>query len=83
MKTLSLAVFALINNTSAIKVTSQSRPACNSYECQKGTAAAPLDDVYKFKDYSVPNFGVDNEIADSEKSMAEMEAKFPLNAAAI
>jgi hypothetical protein len=34
-------------------------------------------------DYSVPNFGVDSDIADSEKSMAEMESKFPLKYAAV
>ena len=52
-------------------------PSCNSFECQKKTAAAPIKDTYWSikdpKEYSVPNFGVDSEIAETqahEKSTA-------------
>ena len=79
MKTKSLALIALISNASAVKVFTQSRPACNSFECKTGTAAADLNPVDKIKEYAVPNFGVDSDILDSEKNMAELEAKFPLN----
>jgi len=33
--------------------------------------------------YYVPNFGVDSEIADAQKNMADMESKFPLKDAAV
>ena len=35
------------------------------------------------KEYTVPNFGVDSEILDAQKHMADMETKYPLKAAAV
>ena len=64
MKSISL----LLTVASAIKL--ESRPACNSFECKDGTAAANLrgNDIYWTpqgkhpKNYFVPDFGVDKDI---------------------
>ena len=49
-------------------------PACTSLGCEKGSAADPKKDPWP-KDYKVPNFGADHDIAVSEKNSAAAEKK--------
>lgn len=50
----------------------KSVPACTSLGCEKGSAADPPKDPWP-KDYKVPNFGTDHDIAVTEKNSAAAE----------
>jgi len=62
-----------------VQLEAESIPACNSFECVKGTAAFVFDKEKPGKhpmDYFVPNFGVDKEMAASQQHLDDLEKKY-------
>ena len=66
MKFTSIALVALINSTSAVKLEEAREPLLTW--APKEPASHPVD-------YPVPNFGVDHDMLDQEKNLKESEKK--------
>ena len=65
-------------NAAAVQIDSEiDREPLLSFKPKVAVADEPV------KEYAVPNFGVDSDILDAQKNMADMESKFPLKAEAV